>query len=172
MRILGLDPGLRITGYGCVDGLGERPTLVEAGVFRLGREHGTRTLTSISDRLLELAQDLDALLERTRPELVVVEGLFSHYKHPATAITMGHARGVILLAIRKAGMSLMELKPGEVKKSLTGHGHASKQQMQASVQGIFDLPEPPSPPDVADALAIALCAARRLSLGVLELPTR
>lgn len=125
-------------------------------MFRLG---GRRA--SVSERLAELDQDFREVLERLRPSAVAVEELFAHYKHPATAIVMGHARGVLLLAIRQAGLPLVELRPNAIKKSLTGHGHASKSQMQAAVQAEFGLPEPPSPPDVADAVATALCALRR-----------
>lgn len=119
---------------------------------------------SVSARLAELDADFRAALERLVPEVVAVESLFAHYKHPSTAIVMGHARGVLLLAIRRAGCRLVELKPNEVKKSVTGHGHASKEQMQLAVQGVFGLAEPPSPPDVADAIAIALCASRRCAV--------
>lgn len=171
MRVLGIDPGLRLTGYACLDGLGDRPEIVEAGVFRLGRrsadgggeENGGGAVT-VSSRLAELDTDFRDLLERLRPEAVAVEAIFAHYKHPATAIVMGHARGVLLLAIRNAGLRLLEFKPNAVKKSLTGNGHAGKPQMQRAIQAHFALPELPSPPDVADALAIALCACRRLSL--------
>ncbi len=164
MRILGIDPGLNITGYGCVDARGEACTLVEAGVFRLGRDAGAgKDARSISARLGELDADLRELIGRLRPGVVAVESLFAHYKHPATAISMGHARGVILLAVRSAGLELREYKPNEVKKSLTGHGHADKARMQRAIQARFGLAEPPRPPDVADALAIALCAAGRLN---------
>lgn len=167
--MLGIDPGLRLTGYACLEGEPERPSIVEAGVFRLSRQSSepdaggvtTKSAASVSARLVELDRDFRAALERVGPEVVAVESLFAHYKHPATAIVMGHARGVLLLAIRQAGCRLVELKPNEVKKALTGHGHASKAQMQMAVQGVFDLPEPPEPPDVADAIAIALCASRR-----------
>jgi crossover junction endodeoxyribonuclease RuvC len=124
-----------------------------------------RSVASVSSRLVELDRDLRDLLERVKPEVVAVESLFSHYKHPATAIVMGHARGVMLLAIRRAGLQLAEFKPALVKKSMTGNGQARKDQMQRAVQSYFDLAEPPEPPDVADALAIAICAARRLSLA-------
>ena len=164
MRFLGIDPGLRITGYGCVDGRSLEPTLVEAGVFRLKDERNGERVP-IADRLLELHGDLTQLLDRLRPEAVAVEGGFAHYKHPATAIAMGHARGVILLCIRSAGLRLIELKPNEIKKFLTGHGHASKEQMQDAVQGRLRLAAPPEPPDVADAIAMALCAASRLALA-------
>ena len=166
MRFLGIDPGLRITGYGCVDGDapgGLDAALVEAGVFRLTAERqGERV--PVADRLFELHHDLTELLDRLRPEAVAVEAVFSHYKHPATAIAMGHARGVILLAIRTAGHRLIELKPNEIKKYLTGNGHAGKEQMQGAVQGRLRLAAPPEPPDVADAIAMALCAASRVAL--------
>jgi len=171
MRVLGIDPGLRLTGYGCVDTSGTgAPLLVEAGVFRLGKrgvdEDGVKqTLAdakTVSSRLIELDRDFRDALERLKPQVVAVESIFAHYKHPATGIVMGHARGVILLAIARAGVRLMEFKPNEIKKSLTGHGLAEKGRMQRAVQSVFGLAEPPKPPDVADALAIALCAAGRL----------
>lgn len=174
MRILGIDPGLRLTGYGCVEVVGaESPKLVEAGVFRLGKgghragegsAPGIRAADAktVSSRLAELDRDFREALERLSPEVVAVESLFSHYAHPATAIVMGHARGVILLAIARAGVRLMEFKPNEIKKSLTGHGLADKGRMQRAIQSVFGLAQPPKPPDVADALAIALCAAGRL----------
>lgn len=165
MRILGIDPGLRITGYGCVEpvartaktrrGLGADAALVEGGVIRLDGD------TSVSRRLVELDQDLREIIERLKPEAVAVEKLYAHYKHPTTAIIMGHARGVVLLNIQRAGLKLVELGATEVKKSLTGNGHASKEQMQAGVQAQLGLPSPPRPADVADAIAIGLCALRR-----------
>lgn len=171
MRILGIDPGLRLTGYGCIETHeGEASTLVEAGVFRLGKRgvDGAGVRQSASDaktilsRLIELDRDFGEAMERLKPEVVAVESLFAHYNHPATAIVMGHARGVILLAIARAGVRLMEFKPNEIKKSLTGHGLADKGRMQRAIQTVFGLSEAPKPPDVADALAIALCAAGRL----------
>lgn len=179
MRVLGLDPGLRITGYGCIDAAlpgCASATIVEAGVFRLAKPAAAATTAprlsrtarparpkarSIAERLVELEHDLVDLIERTKPELVGVEALFAHYKHPATAIAMGHARGVMLLVIRKKGLELAELRPAAVKRFLTGHGQAKKQQMQDAIQTHFRLATRPEPPDVADALAIALCAASR-----------
>ncbi|MBX3315799.1 MAG: crossover junction endodeoxyribonuclease RuvC [Phycisphaeraceae bacterium] len=165
MRVLGIDPGLRITGYGCIVHAGERSEIVEAGVIRLVAAGSERR--TVSERLMELDADFRGLLDRVEPEIVAVEGLFAHYKHPATAIAMGHARGVLLLAIRQRGVRLMELKPLEVKRSVTGHGHAKKEQMQRAVQTLFGLSEPPTPHDVADALAIALAAGRRASSAML-----
>lgn len=123
-------------------------------------------LRSVSARLAELSEDLGALLDRLEPEAVAVEGLFSNYKHPSTAIVMAHARGVVLLAVETRGLRLIELKPAAVKKSMTGSGRAGKPQMQRAVQHLFSLPAVPEPPDVADALAIAVCGAERLATGV------
>lgn len=160
MRILGIDPGLRVTGYGCIEG--EPARLVEAGVFRLRADEAARADgEAVSVRLAELDADLRDAIERLRPEAVAVEAIFAHYKHPATAIAMAHARGVILLNIRRAGLRLVEFKPNAVKKFMTGHGHASKEQMQEAVRSRLGLPARPEPADVADAIAIALCAAWR-----------
>jgi crossover junction endodeoxyribonuclease RuvC len=164
MRVLGIDPGLRLTGYACLDARADVPCIVEAGVLRLNQGRaGGASAASVSERLHELDHDFRELLARLKPHAVAVESIFAHYKHPATAIVMGHARGVLLLAIRAADLPLVELKPNAVKKSLTGHGHAAKPQIQRAVQSLFNLEQPPEPPDVADAIAIALCASRRLS---------
>ena len=158
MRILGIDPGLSLTGYGCVDlnGAARSPKLVEAGVFRL------RPRAAMAFRLQQLHDDLTALLDELKPDLMVVEKLFSHYRQVRTAILMGHARGVILQVGESRGISIQELAVTEIKKAITGNGHASKQQMQHAVMVQCGLRKPPSPPDVADAIAIALCAARRM----------
>jgi crossover junction endodeoxyribonuclease RuvC len=162
MRIVGVDPGLQLTGYGCVEvtGPGE-PMLVEAGVIRL------KPSLPVEDRLLELHRDIAAVFERLTPQRAVVEKLYAHYKHPTTAIVMGHARGVILLAARQAGLEFSELAATEIKKAITGYGHASKLQVQLSVQSQCNLAEPPTPVDVSDAIAIALCAARRIQIDAL-----
>lgn len=168
MRVLGFDPGLSITGYGCVEGDSIRPSIVEGGVFRLTKSG--KPVPPIGDRLVELHRDVCELLERVKPELVAIEGMFAHKDHPGTVIKMAHARGVILLAARAAGVEVIELKPAEVKKAATGSGRATKEQMQASVQSMFGLPELPKPADLADALAIAVCGLRRHQMGVLEIP--
>lgn len=166
MIVLGIDPGLRLTGYGCVRCDGVRHELIEAGVFRLGRtDKATGDAASVSSRLVELESDVSALLDRIKPKAVAVEGLFVHTQFLATAMIMGHARGVILLTIAKRKLPLLELKPALVKKSMTGSGRADKGQVQRAVQEYFRLKELPSPPDVADALAIAVCGAERLRLG-------
>lgn len=157
-RVFGVDPGLRQTGWSCIEvTTGARnaaPRVIEAGVIRLDAKH------SISQRLNELHADLGALLDELVPEYVVVEKLYAHYKHPTTAIKMGHARGVILLAAQSRDIRIEELSATEIKKAIVGHGHASKQQIQVAVQSICRLKEPPSPMDVSDALAIAITGSR------------
>jgi crossover junction endodeoxyribonuclease RuvC len=158
-RVLGIDPGLRLTGYGVVD-LADgslEPSLVEGGVVRLDAKR------PMEDRLLQLRNELAGLIAQLEPDRVAVEQLYAHYAHPRTAILMGHARGVILLCATAAGLPVEHLAATEIKKSLTGNGHATKRQMQLSVQAQCRLAEPPSPPDVADAIAIALCHGRRLA---------
>jgi len=158
MRILGIDPGTRITGYGIVelaDGAVE-PTLVEAGVLRFAASE------PLSDRLVRMHADVGALIEEFAPDRLAIEKLYAHYKHPRTAILMGHGRGVILLAAAARNVPIEHLPSTEVKKSLTGNGHASKEQMQQAVAAQLHLDKPPTPADVADAIAIALCHARRL----------
>lgn len=159
MRVLGIDPGLRLTGYGCIEGDVSHPTIVEAGVFRLVRGKGP--VPAVADRLIELEHDLSELIGRVRPDAAAVEGLFSNYKHPATAVVMGHARGVIMLTLRKAGLVPIELPPASVKKAMTGSGGAAKAQMQAAVASVFGLADAPEPADVADALAIAFAGLVR-----------
>lgn len=157
MRVLGVDPGLLRTGYGCVE-LADNalePRLIEAGVIRL------RADESVATRLVELERDLAEIVARLAPACVCVEKLFAHYKHPRTAITMAHARGVVLLVARRASLRIDEVQATEVKKSLTGNGHASKAQVQESVRAQLGLADTPRPPDVADAIAIGMCAARR-----------
>ena len=163
MRVLGIDPGLRLTGFGVVEvrpGSIE-PALVEGGVIKLNAK------TSVADRLAQLAEDLTGIIQDVKPDQLAVEKIYSHYAHPRTAIIMAHARGVILLCARQANLTIEELAATEVKKALTGNGHASKEQMQLAVQAQFRLPDPPSPPDVADAIAIATCHARRIAVAAL-----
>jgi len=161
MRVLGIDPGLRITGYACVEGDAIRPSIVEAGVFRLVKNGVTPDL---ADRLVELDADLRDLIERVRPNAIAIETMFTNIKHPGTIVIMAHGRGVVLLAAKQCGVPILELKPAEVKKAATGSGRATKEQMQLSVQEMFGLPELPKPADLADALAIASCALRRFEL--------
>jgi crossover junction endodeoxyribonuclease RuvC len=157
MRILGIDPGLRLTGYGVVDWKLLRPALVAGGVIRLNDK------TPIADRLLELETELVSLIDEYKPDVCAIEQLYSHYGHPRTAILMGHARGVILLVAQRSGLRIHEFAANRVKQAVVGHGHAGKSQVQRAIQSLWSLKEPPDPPDVADALAVALCCGRHIA---------
>jgi len=162
MRVLGVDPGTTATGYGVVDsdpGGGFR--LVECGVIRPTRG------APLATRLRELHEDLVALLDRHRPDLLAVEEAF-HAKHPRTTLVLGHARGVILLAGAAAGVSIAEFSPAVIKKTVTGKGAAQKPQVAYMVAQLLRLKEAPKPADAADGVAVALTAhlgARRSTLG-------
>jgi crossover junction endodeoxyribonuclease RuvC len=151
LRILGIDPGLNITGYGVLDIGGGPPRLCEAGVVR-GKSRG-----SLTARLLEIHEGVAEVIAAFQPASMAIEELYSHYARPRTAILMGHARGVICLAAAEAGVRVVHYAATRIKKMLTGSGRASKSQMQRAIQRELSLPQLPEPPDVADALAVALC---------------
>ena len=150
-RILGIDPGLNITGYGVIDTDTGRPLVCEAGVVR-----GT-SRKPMAERVMEIHRGVADVIATLRPAVMSVEELYSHYKRPRTAILMGHARGVICLAATEAGIPVINYSATQVKNILTGSGRASKAQVQMAIQRELSLTEVPDPPDVADALAIALC---------------
>lgn len=150
-RILGIDPGLNVTGYGVVDLGSGRPELCEAGVVRGAARR------SLVGRLVGIHDGVTDVIAALRPEAVALEELYSHYARPRTAILMGHARGVICLAAAQAGLDVVHYSATQVKRILTGSGRASKGQVQRAIQRELGLPRLPDPPDVADALAIALC---------------
>lgn len=160
MRVLGIDPGSRIAGYGCLERHGSSPRLVEAGVFRLGGSDDP-----LPRRLAALEEDLAEAIERLGPTVIGVEAVFSHTSWPASAIVMAHARGVVLLAAQKAGAELVEIPPATVKKALTGSGRASKDQVRRAVAQALGTDGPLEPADVSDALAVALTASSRGSIG-------
>ena len=151
LRILGIDPGLNITGYGLLEVCDGRPRLLEAGVVR-GRSRG-----SLVKRLVEIHEGVAEILRAFQPTAMAIEELYSHYDRPRTAILMGHARGVICFAAAERGMEVVAYSATQIKKILTGAGRAPKSQVQSAVQRELGLVQIPDPPDVADALAIALC---------------
>ncbi len=156
MKILGIDPGLQITGYGVVEFRLASPKLIDGGVIRLSPK------LTIPQRLVELESELDSLLAEHTPDICAVEQIYSHYNHPRTAILMAHARGVILLAAQRRNVRVKEFSANRIKQSLVGFGHAGKGQIQRGIQQIFRLKEPLRPPDVSDALAAALCCGQSL----------
>lgn len=152
MRALGIDPGLVITGYAVLEQDRNRIRLVEAGTIDSGD-----TQSPLPERLRRLHDELNHLIMDHKPDVMALEQLYSHYEHPRTAILMGHARGVIVLSAGIHGIPLHHYAATQVKSALTGNGRASKEQMQQMVRRTFGLVETPRPPDVADAVAIALC---------------
>lgn len=149
--ILGIDPGLNITGYGLIIAHAGRIDLIEAGVVR-GGGHGP-----LEKRVSKIFAGIEEVIEQHQPAAVAIEELYSHYQTPRTAILMGHARGVICLAAGRQEIPLFHYASTQVKKVLTGNGRAPKKQVQLAICREFGLSEAPEPNDVADALAIALC---------------
>lgn len=182
-RIMGIDPGLRVTGYGILEWQSHgpaaastpanRPPLTtrdhpafESPLFGMNKrririvEAGVIRVAAgrpLESRLRELKQSLDEILQERRPTCMAVEQLYAHYERTQPAILMGHARGVILLAAAQADLSVTSYAATAVKKAVSGSGRAPKPQMQAAVCQHLGLSVVPEPHDVADALAVALC---------------
>jgi crossover junction endodeoxyribonuclease RuvC len=158
VRIIGIDPGLNVTGYGLIETSDTQIRLSEAGVIRLPRSKGD----NLPERLCSLFEELRQLLLESHPQMMCLEEVYSHAFYPQTAILMSHARGVICLAARLAGVPVKSLSAKRIKQSVTGNGNATKLQVQRAVRHFFSLERTPHPPDVADALAAALCYAHSL----------
>ncbi|MDD3661643.1 MAG: crossover junction endodeoxyribonuclease RuvC [Candidatus Dojkabacteria bacterium] len=160
MRILGVDPGIAITGWGIVESGGTSGTArhIEHGVITTEKSelHG--------DRLTELYTDMNALLEEFAPDYAAVEQLF-FCRNAKTASAVGEARGVILMAISRLKIPILEFTPMQIKDGITGYGRASKKQIQEMVGKLLELEEVPSPDDAADGLAVAMCALHVVSAG-------
>jgi crossover junction endodeoxyribonuclease RuvC len=150
MRVLGLDPGLAITGYGIVDSDGQALSSVTYGVIR------TPAKTPHADRLATIHQELTRLINEHEPDLAAVEQLF-FCTNVRTAMIVGEARGVLLLTLALADMTIAEYTPLQIKQAVTGYGQASKDQVQQMVQLLLELDETPRPDDAADALAVSIC---------------
>ncbi|MGH7583896.1 MAG: crossover junction endodeoxyribonuclease RuvC [Gemmatimonadales bacterium] len=159
LTVLGIDPGTTVLGYGVVTAGGAaRGTarLVECGVVR------TRNGASLPARLAVLFDGISELLDRHDPDAVAVEGLF-HGRNARSALVLGHARGVVLLAAERSGRTIVEISPAEVKRAVTGTGGASKPQVGAMVMRLLRLTTPPRPADAADGVAIALTHLLRMA---------
>jgi crossover junction endodeoxyribonuclease RuvC len=150
VRIFGIDPGSERTGYGCVETDGFRHRLVDCGAII------SPASTSFPKRLLTIHLRLAALLERLAPDCVAIENLF-FATNVKSALRLGHARGVAMLAAVEAGVPVVEYTPAEIKRAVVGYGRAEKHQVQQMVKLILGLSAVPSPHDVADALAVAIC---------------
>jgi crossover junction endodeoxyribonuclease RuvC len=153
-RILGVDPGLHLIGYAVIEAGPRGPVVCEAGIVRSTEG---RQPADMAQRLLAVYNGISEVMDQFRPTMVAVEQLYAHYEHPRTAILMAHARGVIFLAAAQHRLPVVSYNATRIKKTITGNGHASKDQVQRTVQRELGLAKLPEPPDVADALAAALC---------------
>lgn len=152
MRIIGIDPGTGILGFGVIDAVRGRTRLVTAGVVR------TPPHTPLAERLEEIYDSLTEIIAETKPQQMAIEKLF-FTKNITTAISVAEARGVAMLTGQQAGLAIAEYTPNEIKKSIAGYGAAKKPQMQEMVRLQLGLAEAPKPDDCADALAAALTHA-------------
>jgi crossover junction endodeoxyribonuclease RuvC len=159
LRILGIDPALRITGYGAIERRNGTVHLIEAGVI-VPRVRGT-----LEQRLQELHAGITEVISQVEPASIVIEELYTNYRNPLSALLMGHARGVLCLAGAQAGITVHTLGHARVKRALVGSGSARKEQINAMVTRLLRLRHAPEPHDVSDALALALAF-----LNVLESP--
>ncbi|MEO7040117.1 MAG: crossover junction endodeoxyribonuclease RuvC [Candidatus Elarobacter sp.] len=152
-RILGVDPGLRCTGYGVIEVCDGVLRLVEGGVLQ------PRGTLALEQRLVQLHDAMVEVVRATRPDCMVVEELWTAYEHPQTAVLMGHARGVLALAAGANGVPVHHLAHAAVKRALVGSGAAKKAQVNGMVVRLLGLTAPPKPDDVSDALALAIAFA-------------
>jgi len=151
LKVIGIDPGLAITGYGLIGVKSpDDIKLIEAGVIR------TKVRQHISGRVLKIFRCLNDVINEFKPQVLVLEKLYSHYRHPTTSILMAHARGTICLLCGLNNIKLVSYPSTRIKKAITGAGHASKVQIQRMVSEVFHLKKIPEPVDITDALALAL----------------
>lgn len=148
---LGIDPGLQRTGYAILKRTPHKPMLVEGGVIK------SSSSQTLAERVLEIGQGIQEVIAEYHPEAVAIEQVFSMTRNPKTAVLMAHARGAILFAAAQAELPIMHYTPRQIKKLLTGHGAASKEQVQAAIKRELGLKQILEPNDVADASAVALC---------------
>jgi crossover junction endodeoxyribonuclease RuvC len=149
MRIIGIDPGTGILGFGVIDVTGQKVKMVEAGVIK------TPAHTPLDERLEDIFDSLTEIIKETKPQVMSIEKLF-FAKNVTTAMSVSHARGVAMLTGRKAGLQIAEYTPMQIKQTLTGYGKADKKQVQEMVRIHLGLKEVPKPDDCADALAAAI----------------
>ncbi|MCR5040457.1 MAG: crossover junction endodeoxyribonuclease RuvC [Clostridia bacterium] len=162
MRIIGIDPGYAIVGYGVLDYAGNKFKTVDFGAVT------TEAGLPFEDRLMSIFTDLSILLAKTRPDAMAIEKLFFN-TNQKTAIDVAQARGVILLAARQAGLKVFEYTPLQVKQSVVGYGRAEKKQVQELTRIILGFDKVPKPDDTADALALAICHAHAGASGLSQL---
>jgi crossover junction endodeoxyribonuclease RuvC len=154
MRILGIDPGLNITGYGLIEVKSKAINLVEAGIIK------TSSRENLSHRLNKIYNGLNSLIKEQKPDCMVLEKLYTHYRHPTTASLLGHARGVISLLATQFQLDFFEYPPRRVGKAILGSGRASKFQVQRMMENSFKLKPNSLTADISDALSLAVAHAQ------------
>ena len=157
MKVFGIDPGSARTGYGCVQGDGNRHRMIVCGAITIPASN------SFPEKLKIIHVELGILIAEHRPDVVAIENLF-HAANARSALKLGHARGVAMLAAVEAGVPIVEYTPAEVKQAVVGYGRAEQGQVQSMVQLLLGLAQPPAPFDASDALAIAVCHLHRVNL--------
>lgn len=150
MKVFGIDPGSDRTGFGCVETDGSRHRLIACGAIATGAK------ASFPEKLLTIHRGLTGLLAEHRPACVAIESVF-HAVNVRSALKLGHARGVAILAAVENGYEVFEYAPAEIKRAVVGYGRAEKHQVQEMIRLLLGLDEVPSPHDAADALAVAVC---------------
>jgi len=150
MIILGVDPGLNITGYGLIETQKNTINFIDAGFIK------TAPSSNILKRLNKIYNELSSLIKKYNPSVLVLEKLYSHYRHPTTACLLGHVRGIICLLSMQQGVAFYEYGSTRIKKSILGRGDASKRQIQMMVQNLLGLKQVPVCEDITDALALAI----------------
>ena len=150
MKVLGIDPGTATTGFGVVEGQSGRASLVDYGTIR------TSAGRDMARRLLEIHKQLDELIQKYQPVAMAVEEIFFH-RNAKTVISVGQARGVVLMTGARRGIEVYEYTPLQVKQAVVGYGKAEKKQVQIMVRALLQMKEIPRPDDAADALAVAIC---------------
>ena len=165
MRIFGIDPGSERTGYGCVETDGRRHRLVVCGAL------SAPAPATFPERLLLIHEGLTRLLAQQRPDCIAIENIF-HARNVRSALRLGHARGVALLAASATGVPIVEYTPAEIKRAVVGFGRAEKHQVGQMVKLLLGLDVAPSPHDAADALAVAICHLHSASGRIAEAVSR
>ncbi|MCP4706680.1 MAG: crossover junction endodeoxyribonuclease RuvC [candidate division Zixibacteria bacterium] len=159
MIILGIDPGLQITGYGVLTSDGVKIEILEAGIIK------TNLKDNFENKLDEIFSEIGKVIKQFKPDYMAIEELYSHYAHPKTAIIMGHARATAFLQASQNKIPIVSYSATRVKKSLTGNGHATKTQMRRMIKSRLDLQAELFSADTADALAVAVCHHNALMKG-------
>ena len=161
MRILGIDPGLITTGFGLVDVALGQTKVITAGTIK------PNTKDPFAKRIAKVHQSIVSILDEHQPQILVLEKLYAHYNHPATACVLGHVRGVICLAAYQGNVAMQEHSVKRIRKALLGNGNASKEQVQAFIKRILEIPHSTLALDTSDALALALGYAHMMRVKII-----